>query len=180
MKELILFSILSFFIIFSIVLYSMGYLNIETGEMPEPEAVGNRLEEEIDGLKVQLAAMEDRRENFKREERRIVDLKSDLEVEKKAVAESREELNDYLQRIQEALAESDREREKRVRKLAKLYDSMDPEEAAGVISNLDMTLSVDIISRMKERKAAGLLEALPEELASSISREIGERKVKQN
>ncbi|MBD3179651.1 MAG: hypothetical protein GF417_08570 [Candidatus Latescibacteria bacterium] len=177
MKELILFSILSFFIIFSIVLYSMGYLNIKT-DMPEPEAIGNQLEEKISGLKIQLAAMEDRRENFKREERKILDLRGDLEVEKKAVAESREELLDYLDRIQTALAESDQEREKRVRKLAKLYDSMDPGEAAGVISNLDMELSVEIISRMKERKAAGLLEALPDELASSISREIGERKVR--
>jgi len=177
MKELILFSILSFFLIFAVVLYSMGYLNIKT-QPTEPGAIQDQLGDEIDGLKLQLAAMEDKRNSFRKEERKITDLRSDLEVEKKVVQESREELKNYLNRIQDALKESDEEREKRVKKLAKLYNSMDPAEAAAVISNLDMDLSVEIISRMKERKAAGLLEAIPEDLASSISKKIGERRVR--
>jgi flagellar motility protein MotE (MotC chaperone) len=129
-------------------------------------------------LKMQLAAMEAKKVNIERKIEGVLALESDLEVERKTVADSRNELTNYLDRIEKGLEETDKERLKRISKLAKLYNSMKPQEAASIASSLKVELLVEIISEMKERKAAGLMESLPPVLASTISRKLGERKAK--
>ncbi|MCD6380125.1 hypothetical protein J7M07_06745 [bacterium] len=175
MKELIVFSILSFVLILAGVLFYMGFITVgptlETNTRAE-------LSGELGELKMQLTAMEAMKMNIDRKRKGILALEGDLEIERKVVADSRNELTNYLDRIENALEETDKERLDRISKLAKLYNSMKPKEAAGIASSLKVELLMEIISKMKERKAAGLMEALPPALASNISRRLGERKVK--
>ena len=59
------------------------------------------------------------------------------------------------------------------RQLAKIYESMRPENAAPIIAKLNENEIVDILSRMRGRAAAKILEKLDPELAAAISQRIG-------
>jgi len=175
MKELIIFSILSFFLIITGVLFYMGFITVD----PAPQTnIRAQLSSDVGELKMQLTAMEAKKVNIDRKKKGILVLESDLEVERKVLSDSRKQLVNYLDRIETALGERDKERLGRITKLAKLYNSMKPKEAAVIASSLKVELLVEIISKMKERKAAGLMESLPPALASTVSRKLGERKAK--
>lgn len=66
--------------------------------------------------------------------------------------------------------------EQALRKLAKLYESMKPADAAQIASQLETDLVVEIIPRMNERSAAKMLSAMDVQRAVEITSLIAERK----
>lgn len=62
------------------------------------------------------------------------------------------------------------------KELAKIYDTMRPEHAAAVLSQLDVNIVVQIISNLKQRQAGKILGAMPTERAAQISRLMSQRK----
>ena len=61
------------------------------------------------------------------------------------------------------------------KELAKIYNTMRPEHAAAVLSQLDVNIVVQIISNLKQRQAGKILGAMPTERAAQISRLMSQR-----
>ena len=64
---------------------------------------------------------------------------------------------------------------KGARQMVKIYESMRPENAAPIIAKLNENEIVDILSRMRGRTAAKILEKFDPELAAAICRRIGRK-----
>ncbi len=60
----------------------------------------------------------------------------------------------------------------RVTNLAKLYDGMDPTAVAKLMANLDDSIVVAIIPRMKQKNASEVLSLIPPQRAAKLSKDI--------
>ena len=78
-----------------------------------------------------------------------------------------------LQAKLEALEETRRERdEANWRGLVKTYETMRPRDAAAILNDLDQTILMQVLDRMKEAKAAPILAAMPPDRARAATTEL--------
>ncbi len=175
MKEIILISIMSFFLILFGALYTTGYLDIGP---PAEQDEGSRIEENRSLIRTQLTTLEKLREQVKRKKVEIQSMENNLALERNMLGDQRELLSNNLNQIEKSIQELKEDRKKRVASLADLYESMDPQQAARIASSLDLDLLVEIVVKMKSRQAAKMMEELPSAIGTSISRKLGERGLK--
>ena len=91
-----------------------------------------------------------------------------LEIERQRLADLKQELEGLLERVEAAhTADVDR--------LVSLYRNMKPKEAANIMNDLDIEVTVMVMGTMDERDAAPILASLDPVRARAISQIILER-----
>ena len=75
------------------------------------------------------------------------------------IEKSRKQILDLEARVTQLVTMIDESEAKNLRKLAKIYNSMDAEEAANMIDSMDDDEVVNILARMKERQIGKVLGA---------------------
>jgi len=95
------------------------------------------------------------------------------EVDKKLAAMQmlRDELEKLLDRKEE-------EEGQRVTELSKIYEKMEPANAARLIENLDQQLAIDLLLGIKKKTAGQILDSLRPETAAALSKAFTEISVK--
>ena len=128
-------------------------------EAPEELLASIRREREL------LEAQKDRSAERSAEQ----DLTSEtLEIERQRLADLKQELEGLLERVEAAhTADVDR--------LVSLYRNMKPKEAANIMNDLDIEVTVMVMGTMDERDAAPILASLDPVRARAISQIILER-----
>ncbi len=110
--------------------------------------------------------------------------KEKLAEEKKVLEATREEVNaakvraeakiEELEKIeadiQALLDKLERGKNKKVKRLAAIYNGMKPEQTAKIIANMDMPSTVEILSNMDEKTVGKVLSFVSPALAMKISR----------
>ncbi|MBW7956323.1 MAG: hypothetical protein H3C68_00395 [Deltaproteobacteria bacterium] len=123
----------------------------------EPErsliAAINRREKELDA----------REEALRAKEARLESIKADIDARTTELRKVHQDIESMVRRINEA-------REERIRRIVKIYETMNPEEAAPRLEGLDKEMAVMILSSMSEKKAAKLLEFVNVDKAVELSR----------
>lgn len=113
----------------------------------------------------------DARENeVKLREERLGLIKKDIDDKITELNKVRKEIEAFVERIDAANNE-------RVKKLVKIYEAMNPEEAAPRIEKLDSETAVQILTVMTEKKAARILEFMNVERSAALSQSL---KLKRN
>lgn len=105
------------------------------------------------------------------EEARLIDIKKD--VEKRI-----EELDRVLEKIETFVQKIDEVSDERLRRVAKIYSSMNPEEAASRIEKIDEKTAVMILATISERQAAKILSFMDVDKSVKLSEELKIRKIK--
>jgi flagellar motility protein MotE (MotC chaperone) len=172
MREIVIFSILSFVLILVGVLYFLGFVSVGPPRAPV------EVDDHESLARIELAAIEAQRRTLERRQEEIQGLMNDIELERKLISQEREQLNLHLDKIEELTLQLDDEHRQRINKLAKLYESMKPDQAAKIASSLDINLLIDIVSAMKDKQAAKMMAALPKSIAADISRRLGKTETK--
>lgn len=95
-----------------------------------------------------------------------------LAAEKAELDKKQAELQEKENKVTQGLAKIDDAETARIISLARLYDGMKAEDVAQLVANLDDSLVVAIIPRMKPANAAKLLALLPPKRAASISTQL--------
>ncbi len=94
-----------------------------------------------------------------------IELKSlEAEVDKKL-----NELRTMRMELEKQLGQKDEIEAKRIKQLSRMYEKMEPAQAAGLMSDLDEDLAVQILSGMKAKAAGRLLDAMNKDKATSLS-----------
>lgn len=106
--------------------------------------------------------LDDREEDLKAREERLQVVKKDIDARVKELEKVRSELEALAGKIDDA--DNDR-----VKRLVKIYESMTPEEAAPRFEKLDTSLAVLILSSMKPKNAAKILEVVKVERSVKLS-----------
>ena len=65
---------------------------------------------------------------------------------------------------------SEKKRSVQLDQLANVYSAMDPKEAAGLIEQLDVTIALELVSGMPEKRIGQILATMNSEKALAITR----------
>ncbi len=104
----------------------------------------------LDDLKQQKEILSQKEQLLERQTDRIKRLEEELQVARKKLEKLQDETAVNITQMEE-------NEERNLRKLAKVYSSMDSVEAAPILARLDDDTIANILIRMKERQAAKLL-----------------------
>ena len=74
------------------------------------------------------------------------------------------------------LKKHDAQEEKKIQKLVEMYEAMKPKDAARIFESLDMSILLQVVERMKERKVAPVLAAMQSLSAKQLTTELAVRK----
>jgi flagellar motility protein MotE (MotC chaperone) len=132
------------------------------GEAPSEEATL------LKQLQARLKEVEERERGLQQREERLTALQQDLE----ALAARQTKEGKRLVGEASLLAEEQRryvEQDPALIHLIKIYESMDPEEAALRIAHMREGLALDILASIKDKKAAGVLAGVEPVKAARLS-----------
>jgi flagellar motility protein MotE (MotC chaperone) len=149
---------------------------VGTTDSFENQAVENGLNEEapsaettlLEQLQARLKEVEERERGLQLREERLTALQQDLE----ALAARQTKEGKRLVGEASSLAEEQRryvEQDPALIHLIKIYESMDPEEAALRIAEMREGLALDILAAIKDKKAAGVLAGVEPVKAARLS-----------
>ncbi len=131
----------------------------------EPESPELKLAEK---LQARLQQLDQREQQIQDDEQRLGALRRDLEGlasrQEKAIAEAM-----AIRESQKASNKIDESQES-LNHLIKVYEAMDPEEAALRISKMDEMLALDILAGIKDKKAAGMLAGIEPSKAAKLTK----------
>ncbi len=83
---------------------------------------------------------------------------------------------DELRAIVEAHLDAyDQQTDANMRRLVKIYESMKPKDAARIFAELELSILLDVISRMREQKSASILAAMDPIQAKTVTSELALR-----
>jgi len=116
-----------------------------------------------------LAGLQTEQDQVAKEKAEVARKFKELKIEQKFIADEKIKLQSILAEIVVLNAEYVVTRDESSAKLAKLYESMKPAKAAPILATLELEVTYEIISNMKERQAAKILSYLSPDLAAKIS-----------
>ena len=154
---------------------------VQMREMSVAAKEREKLAAEIDQLKITMVDKEKELEYFRDTlPERVADKLADqqgLNVERGGGTDGGQQATVGQQTAvqQESAQTGTNEQKTGIRKLAKIYEAMRPEEAAPILARMDDEEIVEILLRMRQRSAAKLMSNLDPVIAARISKRIGDR-----
>lgn len=122
----------------------------------------------VEKLQARLQQLEEREQRIQDDEQRLGVLRRDLEQmatrQEKAIAEAM-----AIREAQNETGGEDDGSQKSLKHLIKVYEAMDPDEAALRISKMKEPLALDILAGIKEKKAAGMLAGIEPVKAAKLT-----------
>jgi flagellar motility protein MotE (MotC chaperone) len=121
-----------------------------------------------------LEALRGRRSEVEARERALQTREAVMAAAERRLSQRVEEMSSLQSRL-ENLERQQREREEQSwTGLVKLYEGMRPREASTIFNDLDMTVLVQIVHRMKESKAGPVLAAMAPDKARILTTELAQ------
>jgi flagellar motility protein MotE (MotC chaperone) len=161
---------------FPVVLGGILFYQFKSGELDRPDAAEEAeeaLRSVFEGagaeLPLLLETLQKERAELQKEWEGLRFAEERIAVEHGEIAARKEEVESLLSRVEAHVSEMETERGQMLDQLARVYETMKPDEAAEILSGIDVDTSTDIIRRMKERNAAGVMASLEPRAAARIS-----------
>jgi flagellar motility protein MotE (MotC chaperone) len=124
-------------------------------------------------LNDQIIKLKQKTARQKAAERRLADLRRQILAQRDELLKLQRLLDEKLTDKELSEAEA---RAKRIRKLVKILEVMQPQAGAQTATGLTMDLLVELLLRMKPKKAAGILSLVPGPLSSRTFEEVSNRR----
>lgn len=116
-----------------------------------------------------FARLNERKRELDAREAELNRIENELTAQKEELEKRMKELEKTRSNISSVLEEKVKADDQKIDTLVQMYSTMKPQQAAKVFETLDEDLSVEIISRMKKKNAAEILNLLKPEKAQMFS-----------
>ncbi len=123
-----------------------------------------------------LKHLSERRKELDKKSREIEQRQTLLNLTEQRVDKKVAELKDMQESIRKVLGEADAQHKAQVASMVKIYETMKAKDAARIFQDMDMPTRVEVVSRMKEAKAAPVLAAMDAAKAKDLSTQLMTRK----
>ncbi|AEE96055.1 MotE family protein [Mahella australiensis] len=134
-----------------------------------PVINGPELEAKAD-IEERTTALNKKDADLKAKETSLANKEAELEKREKAVDDKENQLAQKEQELVVKEAELN-SKQMAIADMAKMYESMDAKQAAAILSEVDNDgLVIDILKRMKEDKAAAILEQMESKKAAELTK----------
>ncbi len=153
-----------------------GFAQIETAEasisgyesrrLANMSPAGDFSKEEIEIL----TQLDKRRAELENRSEKITERDQDLGRREMEMAARLTELKSLTDELRLKRDQNDRKKSGQLEQLSKVYSSMAPEEAAKLMEQLDITISLSLLQRMPEKRIAQILALMNPERALSLTR----------
>lgn len=176
MKVLVKFLVLfwfSFLLIFGII-YGLIY-QFRDKELPFQKKIGLIFKKEkVDTLLVSEVPTEEQLRAKDYEDRKIAIEQKEIQLlkEEQEINFKKDSLFFVKQELDMLIGQREGNEKKRLEKLAKVYESMRPEDAAPIISQLEDQTIVEIFLQMDDRRVSRILGLMPIERATEITQRL--------
>jgi len=123
-----------------------------------------------------LQRLRERREEL---DQRALDLdqrEALLQVAEQRIEQKIAELQTIKADIQKLVGQAGEQQQAQVESLVRIYETMKPKEAARIFEKLDNQILIDVLSRMKESKAAAVMAAMEPARAEQVTVLLHERR----
>lgn len=117
-----------------------------------------------------LNALDQRRVELEEQRGKLENRALDLDRREAEMETQLTELRSLTERLKLDRVQDQRKREGQLEQLSKVYSSMNPEEAAKLIEQLDSSIALSLIERMPEKRIGQILALMSAEKALSITR----------
>lgn len=158
---------------FPLILGGILFYQFRSGSLsrsdPEEALDGGVFEGAGADLPLLLETLQDERSQLRKEWDGLRFAERRARLEQGEIAQRKQEVEELLDRVEEHVRVMEEERSQMLGQLARVYETMKPDEAAGILEGIDVDTSTEIIRRMKERSAAGVMASLEPRAAARIS-----------
>ena len=118
------------------------------------------------------------------ERRELIDLRErELQQNESLVKAAEQRLDQKISQMQEVetqlqglVQQYDAKKKAEIEQLVKTYTAMEPKDAARIFDELDMTILVAVVTRMKEKKVAPILSQMNAPKARQLTEELSSRR----
>lgn len=176
-------AVVSFPILYAVILYMNGMLRIEYGVPKETVEEDKKLQvvkrnEKTDSLMVThsrtFQALENEKVEIEKERERLRQLQERMDITQKELEEKQKAFADQRTKMEQLVEKSDSLEMKKVKGQAKVYMAMKPLEAAQIIETLPDEQAARILDAMTDdRQKAKIIAALSTEKAARITSKLG-------
>lgn len=119
-----------------------------------------------------LRKLNDRKAELDAKEEELNRMEQELQTQKAALEKRMTELEDTRRKISSVLDDRVKADDQKIESLVQLYTNMRPPQAAKVFETLDEDLTVEVLSRMKKKNAADIMNLLKPEKAQVVSEKL--------
>ncbi|MEZ4755122.1 MAG: hypothetical protein R3A13_12635 [Bdellovibrionota bacterium] len=117
-----------------------------------------------------LKALDSRRIELQERNERIERKEQELDSRDRAFAAKLTELRELTERLNIEREKDQRKKSGKLEQLANVYGSMNPEEAAQLMEQLDVTIALSLIQRMPEKRIGQILAMMSPERALVLTK----------
>ncbi|MBX7139135.1 MAG: hypothetical protein K1X83_14265 [Oligoflexia bacterium] len=122
-----------------------------------------------------LTSLDSRRVQLEERSRKLDLRQSELDKRDSEMAVKIAELKELTERLKIDRDKADKKKVAQLDQLANVYGSMNPQEAAALMEQLDVTIALDLISRMPEKRIGQILALMSPDKALAITRMLSAR-----
>ncbi len=116
-----------------------------------------------------LTQLDSRRAELEARDEKLSDREKDLDRKEMELAARLTELKSLTDELRIKRDQTDRRRDGQLEQLSKVYSSMAPDEAAKLMEQLDITISLSLLKRMPEKRIAQVLALMSPERALALT-----------
>ncbi len=158
----------------TVILIFSGTLHVATAALVDEAQISSVEERRIlVSIEDEYAKLADRNAEIDAREMQLKTLQGEVDKKLADMQRLRTELVKLLDRKEAAEGA-------RVKELSRIYEKMDPQKAAALITQLDYQLAVDLLLGIKKKTAGQILDNLDAETAIELSKAFTEIPVKDN
>ncbi len=134
------------------------------------ESGANKTWDEAD--KHLLSGLDDRRVELEKRRSALDDRENELDQQSRIIAERIAELRTLTAKLSESRKEKDHRYEARLEQLARVYSSMAPNEAAGLIAKIDEDIALSLLQRMPGKRMGQILGLMSPDRAVALTKSL--------
>jgi len=150
-------------------------VSVANASMSQPLRVGSA--DRFSGAELRvLKSLDARRVELEEREGQLDKQQQEISQKDSEFAARLTELRELSDKLKIERERSDRKQLAQYDQLANVYGSMNPEEAAHLIEQLDVTIALSLLQRMPEKRIGQILALMSPERALSITRMLSEAK----
>lgn len=116
-----------------------------------------------------LADLAKRRQQLEAREKALDTREALMKASEKQIDTKIAELTGLKDQIEKLLGQQQKEQNSKITSLVKIYEQMKPKEAAAIFNQMDMTVLLQVVSKMSERKSAPIIAAMDTQKANELT-----------
>ena len=113
-----------------------------------------------------------RTQDYEKRKIKLDEWESNIKSEEQKVVFEKDSLKSVKQQLDMLIGQKEGIQNDRIKKLAKVYEGMRPEDAAPIISQLDDQTIVEIFLQMEDRRVARIIGLMPVDRATEITQRL--------